>query len=222
MLRSPPEAAPPGASTRQQQLFTRCARGPREAAVWHDGCGQSEGSAFFASPTGCGQRTLGRRPSSRAAPRCAQSAGRKERHQAGGGRCVRTPPELMLMQAPGRHDKGATHGGAAFTGVASPAGSPGRQTVLGPSLSTRRDRAPEGVGGWARHGLSRAAASTTRSTRPLGCFSRWATSQSVLSLPVCKTGLKNPCFSACGETKPTILYIKRAATHQELAFWLWW
>lgn len=48
------------------------------------------------------------------------------------------------MQAPGRHDEGATHGGAAFTGVASPAGSPGRQTVLGPSLSTRRDRAPEG------------------------------------------------------------------------------
>ena len=85
-----------------------------------------------------------------------------------------------------------------------------------------KGQGPRGGGGWARHGLSRAAASTTRSTRPLGCFSRWATSQSVLSLPVCKTGLKNPCFSACGETKPTILYIKRAATHQELAFWLWW
>ena len=137
-------------------------------------------------------------------------------HQAGGGRWVRTPPELMLMQARGRHDEGATHSGAAFTGVASPAG----RRSWGPHFLLEGTRAPRGRG--ARHGLSPAAASTTCSTRPLGHLSGWVTSQSMLSLPVCKMGLKCPCFSPCGEAKPTIPYIKRAATHQELAFWLWW
>ena len=69
---------------------------------------------LFASQTGCGQRTPERPPSSRAALRCARSAGRKERCQAGGGRWVRAPgvgPDPGGMQATVRHNTKAPHGG---------------------------------------------------------------------------------------------------------------
>lgn len=58
------------------------------------------------------------------------------RGAAGGSERPGADADAGGMQAPGRHTVGATHGGTAFTGVALPAGSPGRQTVLGPSLST--------------------------------------------------------------------------------------
>lgn len=122
-----------------------------------------------------------------------------EKGEASGGRRPVGPSALGAdaeaggMQALGRHDVGATHGGTAFTGVALPAGSPGRRMVLGPSLSTRRDRGPKWRSGlpWSHRGcgLNHALNQTARPPLLLGDLSKSA------KPPVCKTGLKNPCFS---------------------------